>query len=148
VAIPREHGVARFRWRCRVPSNALLRVVVVRRGKVKPVEFRLRSGERGFSMFRPSEHIGTRRIIEAVRNAGKQGDLLVAELPMSLFLRLGLRLVQTPGGTPDTAVNALHVEARPSQWRSIALWVRGVPIDEWFNEFITPELFAAAEFGE
>jgi hypothetical protein len=62
--------------------------------------------------------------------------------------RLGLKLVRTPGGTPDPAVNALHVEARLSWWRRLVLLVRRVPVHEWFNERITPELAAAAKLIE
>jgi hypothetical protein len=35
-----------------VPDEGVLRVVVVRKGKVKPTEFRLREGETGLSLFR------------------------------------------------------------------------------------------------
>jgi hypothetical protein len=123
-------------------------VVVVRKGKVKPTEFRLRDGEIGLSLFRMAAVPGPEAIIAAVRAAGKQGELGLAEIPVSVFRRLGLRLVPTPGGTPDPAVNALHVEARPSRWRRIALWFRRVPIHEWFNKHITPELASVAKFGE
>jgi len=67
---------------------------------------------------------------------------------VSVFRSLRLRLVRTPGGTPDSAVNNLHIEARPSWWRLVVLRFRGVPIHEWFNEYITPELAAAARLVE
>jgi hypothetical protein len=67
---------------------------------------------------------------------------------VSLLRRLGHRLVRTPGGTPDPAVNALHVEARPSEWRRLVLRLRGVPVHEWFNACITPALAAAAKLVE
>ena len=131
-----------------MPDEGVLRVVVVRKGKVKPTEFRLRDGEVGLSLFRSADQTGPEAILAAVRAAGKQGDLDVVEIPVSLFRRLRLRLVRTPGGTPDPAVNALHIEARPSWWRRLVLRFRGVPIHEWFNEYITPELAAAAKLVE
>ncbi len=72
----------------------------------------------------------------------------IVEIPVSVFRRSGLRLVPTPGGTPDPAVNALHIEAQPSWWRRLVLRFRGVPILEWYNEYITPELAAAARLVE
>ena len=100
-------------------DDGVLRVVVVRKGKVKPTEFRLRDGETGLSLFRRADQADAKAIIAVVRAAGKQGDLGIAELPVAVFRRLGLRLVRTPGGTPDPAVNALHVEARPPSWRDL-----------------------------
>src|SRR5947208_2951725 len=94
-------------------SPSMLRVVVVRKGKVKPSEFRLRDGEVGLSLFLSSDQTGPEAILAAVRAAGKQGELDVVEMPESVFRELGLRLLRTPGGTPDPAVNDLHVEARP-----------------------------------
>ncbi len=129
-------------------ADGVLRVVVVRKGKLKPTEFRLREGENGLSLFWTDEHTGVKAIIAAVRAAGKQGELAVAEIPENVFRTLGLRLVRTLGGTPDPAVNALHVEARPSLWRQLILWVRRVPVHEWFNERITPGLAAAAKLVE
>jgi hypothetical protein len=131
-----------------VPEDRVLRVVVVRRGKVRPTEFYLRHGEIGLSLFRMSEVTGPEEIIAAVRAAGKQGELAIAEIPERVVRRLGLGLVRTPGGTPDPAVNALHVEARPSWWRRVVLWFRRVPIHEWFNERIAPKLVAAAKLVE
>ncbi len=123
-------------------------MVVVRRGKVKATEFRLREGEIGLSLFRKADRPDPEAIIAAVRAAGKQGELEVAEIPVSVFRRLGLRLVRTPGGTPDPAVNALHVEARPPWQRRLVLWLRGAPIHEWFNERVAPQLAAAAKLVE
>ena len=123
-------------------------MVVVRKGKVKPTEFRLRDGETGLSLFRRADQADAKAIIAVVRAAGKQGDLGIAELPVAVFRRLGLRLVRTPGGTPDPAVNALHVEARPPSWRRLVLRLCGVPIHKWFNERIAPELAAEAKLVE
>ena len=129
-------------------DDGVLRVVVVRKGKVKPVEFRLREGELGLSLFRRMHQPGLDVIIAAVRAAGKQGDLGVAEIPSSVLRRLGLRLVRTLGGTQDPIVNALHVEARPSWWRRLVLWFRRVSVHDWFNECVTPELAGAANLVE
>jgi hypothetical protein len=131
-----------------VPDEGVLRVVVVRKGKVRPTEFRLRDGEVGLSLFRSADQADSEAILAAVHAAGKQGELAVVEIPVSLFRRLGLTLVRTPGGTPDPAVNALHVEARPSWWRQLVLHLRRVAVHEWFNEYITPELAAAAKLVE
>jgi hypothetical protein len=130
-----------------VPAEELLRVVVVRKGKVKPTEFRLRDGERGLSLFR-SDPPGADAIIAAVRAAGKQGDLGIAEIPVRVIRELGLRLVATTGGTPDAAVNRLHVEARPTVWRRFVLRLRRVAVHDWFNEQVTPRLAAAATLIE
>src|SRR5215218_148378 len=97
--------------------DEVLRVVVVRRGVVRPTEFRLRAGEVGLSLFRTTAEVSPDAIVAAVRAAGKQGELGTAEIPASVFRDLGLRLVPTPGGTPDASVNACHVEAHPSWWR-------------------------------
>ncbi len=131
-----------------MPDEGVLRVVVVRKGKVKPTEFRLRDGEVGLSLFRPDDEIGPEAILAAVRAAGKQGELGVVEIPVSVFRWMRLGLVRTPGGTPDPAVNALHIEARPLWWRRLVLRLRGVPVHEWFNDYITPELAAAAKLVE
>jgi hypothetical protein len=135
-------------WRRRVPDESVFRVVVVRKGKVKPTEFRLRDGEVGLSLFRSADQTGPEIILAAVRAAGKQGELDVVEIPVRLFRRLRLRLVRTPGGTADPAVNALHIEARPSWSQRIILRLRGATIHEWFNESITPALAAAAKLIE
>jgi hypothetical protein len=131
-----------------VAADVVLRVVVVRRGKVKPTEFRLRDGEIGLSLFRQADRPDAAAIVAAVRAAGKQGELGVAEIPVGVFRRLGLRLMRTPGGTPDPAVNALHVEARPPWWRRLLLWLRRVSIPEWFNSRVAPVLAAAAKLAE
>lgn len=128
-----------------MPGDIVLRVVVVRKGKLKATEFRLRQGEPGLSLFRAEEHLSAEALIKAVRAAGKQGDLAVAEIPVGVIHRLGLKLVATPGGTSDPLVNGLHVEARPSFLRRLALWFRREAVHDWFNEHITPELAAAAK---
>jgi hypothetical protein len=131
-----------------VPNDGVLRVVVARKGKVKPTEFRLRDEEIGLLLFRRADQPNPEAIIAAVRAAGKQGELGVAEIPERLFRDLGLRLVPTPGGTPDPAVNAIHLEARPSWWRQLVLLFRRAAVHEWFNERIAPKLAAAARLVE
>lgn len=58
-----------------MPGESVLRVVVVRKGKVKATEFRLRPDEIGLSLFRVADHIDAETLVAAVRAAGKQGDL-------------------------------------------------------------------------
>ena len=131
-----------------MPDTDLLRVVVVRKGKVKAAEFRLRDGEIGLSLFRNADSPGAQAILAAVHAAGKQGELGIAEIPEVVFHQLGLRLVRTPGGTPDPEVNAVHIEARPSRWCRLKLWLHGRPVHVWFNDQITPQLAAAAKLIE
>jgi hypothetical protein len=131
-----------------VADEELLRVVVVRRGKVRAAEFRLREGEIGLSLFRKVDAPDAGTIVAAVHAAGKQGDLAVAELPVRVLRGLGLSVVPTPGGTPDPDVNRLHVEARPSFWRRLVLRVGGKAVHEWFNETVTPRLAEVAKLVE
>jgi hypothetical protein len=63
-----------------------------------------------------------------VRAVGKQGELAVAEIPARVLHDCGLRLIATPGGSSDPAVNAQHMEARPSWWRRFVLRFRGIPV--------------------
>ena len=58
--------------------NELLRVVTLRKGKLKSVEFKLREGEKGLSLFAYRGQPGPAEVIEAVRAMGKQGDLAAA----------------------------------------------------------------------
>jgi hypothetical protein len=131
-----------------VPGDNVLRVVVVRKGKVKSSEFRLRPDEIGLSLFLTGDHIDPNALVAAVRGAGKQGDLAVAEIPADVIHHFGLVLVSTPGGTPDPDVNALHVEARPSWWRRLVLRFRRETIPDWFNKHVAPELAATARLIE
>jgi len=131
-----------------MPADELLRVVLVRRGTVRPTEFRLRPGETGLSVFRSTPDVSPDAIVSAVRAARKQGELGTAAISASVFRALGLRIVPTPGGTPDPAVNACHVEARPSWWRRLVLRARGRAVHDWFNERVTPELARAARLSE
>ena len=65
----------------------LLRVVALRKGKLKPVEFRLRPGEHGLSLFRLVNSETPDRVLEAVRLMGKTGDLAAAVIDSQSFLR-------------------------------------------------------------
>ncbi len=131
-----------------MPQYGIIRVVVVRKGKVKPTEFRLRNDETALSLFRAADVPHPEAIIAAVRASGKQGDLGMVEIPVDALRRLGLVLVRTPGGTPDPVVNAAHAKARPALWRRLVLRMQRVPIHEWFNECIAPELAAEAKLVE
>src|SRR5436309_868275 len=94
-------------------SSAFLRSAAERR----PTEFRLRPGDRGLSLFALVDDPGPNAVIEAVRAAGKQGDLAAAVFEIADLRRLGLVIVRTNGGTLDPAVNAIHMEARLPRWR-------------------------------
>lgn len=125
-----------------------LRVVVIKKGKIKASDFRLREGEIGLSLFVTTDPANCAAIIAAVRAAGKQGELGLAQIPGELIHQLSLRLVPTLGNTPDAQVNRLHVEARPTRWRQILLWFRRYPIHAWFNDTITQQLAASAKVLE
>jgi len=102
----------------------------------------------GLSLFKYSGTVASELILDAVRSAGKQGELGIVEISVQAFVRLRLRLVSTPGGTPDPTVNAIHAEARLPWWRQLLLRVRGVAVHDWFNENVTPELAREARLIE
>ena len=106
-------------------AKELLRVVNLRRGKLSPAEFRLREGEKGLSLFAHQEQPGSAQVIEAVRAAGKRGDLRAAAIPAREIRDLRLTLVQTRGGTPSAEVNAVHCEARLPWLRRLLPRLRG-----------------------
>jgi hypothetical protein len=124
--------------------DAFVRVVVLRRGKVKPAELMLRDGEKGLSLFARSHAVRAGRILQAVRAAGKQGELGLTVISAADLIKMGLALVQTPGGTPSEIVNALHYEARLSWWRRVRLWLGRQSIVDYFNEHVSPRIQAAS----
>lgn len=87
-------------------SDTFIRVVALKKGMLKPSEFKLRPGELGLSLFTRAEHPGPAEIVEAVRAAGKQGELAAAFIPASHIKALVLVITRTEGGTPEPAVNA------------------------------------------
>jgi len=121
-------------------AKEFLRIVVLRRGKVKPVEFRLRSGEKGLSLFAHVVAPSPTEVIRAVRGAGKQGHLAAVVVTERELHSLGLVLISTPGGTPVPEVNAVHYEARLPWWRRLVLWLRGRQPIDFFNEHAAPRL--------
>jgi hypothetical protein len=125
-----------------------LRVVTLRKGALKPAEFRLREGEKGLSLFALTVQPGAAEVIEAVRAAGKQGELAAASIPAERLRALGLRLVQTPGGTPVAEVNAIHYEARLPLLKRLLLRLLGSRLQEYFNEQISPQLCAVTRLLE
>lgn len=129
-------------------SGEVLRVVAVRRGRTRPTEFRLRPGERGLSLFALVDEPGPEAVIEAVRSAGKQGDLAAAVFDVADLRRLGLRLVRTRGGTPSTAVNAIHLEARHPRWRALLIRLSGRALHDDFNERFADRLAELARLLE
>ncbi|HXG10096.1 MAG TPA: hypothetical protein VNK04_09935 [Gemmataceae bacterium] len=122
----------------------LLRVVGLSKGKLKPSEFRLREGEVGLSLFARTAHPSPDEVREAVRAAGKRGELAVAVLSVEQIGSLGLVLVQTPGGTPSPEVNAIHYEACLRWFRRLLLRLRGIGIHDYFNQELSPKLCEAA----
>jgi hypothetical protein len=122
-----------------------LRVVALWRGALKAAEFRLRPGETGLSLFARLDHPTPEEIVEAVRSAGKQGELAAAVIPASAIRELGLVLVKTTGGTPVSAVNAVHFEARLHWWRRFVLFLRGKGLHDSFNDRFAHRLYEAAQ---
>lgn len=129
-------------------ARELLRVVTLRKGKVKPVEFRLRQGERGLSLFACLDDPSPADVVRAVQAVGKQGELGAAVIPAHAIHALGLTLVQTPGGTSVAEVDAVHFEARLPFLRGVFLRLRGLRIPEYFNDRFSQKLFEAARLRD
>jgi len=91
-------------------------------------------------MFLKRENPKPDRIIEAVRAVGKRGELGVAEIQAAVVAKLGLKVISTPGGTPDLEVNAVHVEARLPWWRRILSELGWMDDVAYFNRHISPTL--------
>jgi hypothetical protein len=91
---------------------------------------------------------GPELILEAVREAGKQGDLGLASLAAGELRALGLVLVQTPGGTPSQAVNRIHYEACLPWLRRLWLRVQFRSDTEYFNDQPSAQINAAARLVE
>ncbi|GEM_PF-4322856 len=117
-----------------MPAKQLVRVVALRKGKLKSVEFRIREGERGLSLFEYQSSSRLHEVVEAVRSLGKQGDLAAAVLQTADIRSLGLVLVHTLGGTSSRQINELHVEARLPLWRKLWLFLRGIRAYDYFND--------------
>lgn len=124
--------------------SEFLRVVALRRGRLNPVEFRLRVGEKGLSLFALVDEPGPSSVVEAVRAAGKQGELAIAAIPGHEMAALGLILVQTTGGTADPAVNAIHYEARLPWLRRTLIGLRGARLHEYFNDKLSRRIWEIA----
>ena len=132
-----------------MPKNEqILRVVVVRTGKVKPTEFRMRDGEIGLSLFRTADQPNPEAIIAAVRAAGKQGELGVGRDPgefVSPESGTG-GLYQRPAERPILGSQTpCTLKLGHPGWRRLVLRFRRLSAYEWFNERITPELAAVAK---
>ena len=125
-------------------EKEFLRIVTLRRGKLKPAEFNIRDGEKGLSLFAHRAEPNAEEVISAVRAAGKQGFLAAAAISAQQIAALGLRVLQTKGGTPDARVNAIHYEARLSFLRKLFLRLRGIRHHEYYNEHLSPKLCAVA----
>lgn len=121
-----------------------VRVIAVRRGRFRAAEFALRSGEQGLSLFVCRTDGEVQMVIDAVRAAGKTGELAAAALTGQDVDALGLELVPTPGATPDDRVNHLHVEARLSVATAALARRLGQEPWEFFNQQIAGEIVARA----
>jgi hypothetical protein len=69
-------------------------------------------------------------VVQAVRAAGKQGNLAAAAISAEEIQALGLVLIKTRGGTPGTEVNDIHFEARLPLLRRLFLRLRGLPLHD------------------
>ena len=125
-------------------AEQTVRVVAVRGGRCRVAEFALRRGESGLSMFACETEQEVRRVVEAVRAAGKKGELAAAALTEHDLEALGLERVPLPGGTPDERVNELHVEVRLSV--STAETARRLSQEPWefFNQQMSGAIHARA----
>ncbi len=128
----------------RLSNEELMRVVRVRRGALKIGEFQLRPGEKGLSLFAHDPAITTEQLMQAVRDAGKQGELATAIVPVQVILDLGLVIVRTPGGTPDAEVNRFHREVRLKWWKRAWLRIRRMSIADHFNRSYSDAIFGSA----
>ena len=124
---------------------AFIRVVALKKGGLKAAEFRLRPSEKGLSLFASTDHPSPAEVIEAVRAAGKHGELAAALIPASRIRALGLVVPRTEGGTPVPAVNAIHYEARLPFFRKLLALFRGLPQHEYFNAKYSERLYEAAQ---
>jgi hypothetical protein len=124
---------------------AFLRVVALKKGGLKAAEFRLRPGEKGLSLFASTDQPNPAEVIEAVRSAGKQGDLAAALIPASRIQALGLVVSRTEGGSPVPAVNTIHYEARLPFFRRLLVLFRGLALHEYFNANYSERLYEAAQ---
>jgi hypothetical protein len=129
-------------------AQELFRVAALRNGKLKPVEFKLRRGEKGLSLFAHTNNPDPVEVIEAVEGAGKQGDLVAAIIPAQELRALGLILVQTRGGTSNSRVNGIHFEARLPFLRRLFLPLRGIRLHDYFNDHFSLKLCALARVLE
>jgi hypothetical protein len=126
----------------------LFRVVALRKGKLKSVEFKIREGEKGLSLFARTARPGPMEVLEAVRAIGKQGELALAIIPAGEIRKLGLSLVQTPGGTPLQEVNAIHFEARFPWRRKLLLLLRGIRPHDEFDARLSDKLCELARIWQ
>jgi hypothetical protein len=129
-------------------ANQALRIVALRRGKIKPGEFKLREGEKGLSLFLHVKEPSPSTIVEAVRAAGKRGDLGVAVISEGALTALGLVLVKTNGGTQSEEVNRVHLEARVPWLRRFWLWLRFRSLTDYFNQEMSPRINVIAHLME
>src|SRR5437870_6948745 len=122
-----------------------IRVVTLRKGEAGPSEFMLRKGEKGLSLFANAEKPSPAEAIDAVRLMGKRGVLAAVSLKRRDIRNLGLIIVQTPGGTGNEEVNAIHFEARLPFFRRLWLRLYGTAPHEYFNKAYSKGLCRLAQ---
>jgi hypothetical protein len=83
-------------------------------------------------------------MVMAVKAAGKGGKLAAAVLRTEDINALGLRLIKTPGGTPDPWVNTFHFETRLEFLREVSFSFRAEARRQFFNSIHSPQLLALA----
>jgi len=121
----------------------LIRVVALSKDEFKLSEFMLRKSENGLSLFARVERPSPAEAIEAVRLMGKRGDLIAVSLKPRDIRNMGLTIVQTPGGTGNEEVNAIHFELHLPFFRRLWIRLRRIPVHEYFNESYSHKLFRA-----
>lgn len=124
--------------------NSTVRVVAIRRGRFRVADFALREGEDGLSLFACQNENDIRRVVDAVRAAGKSGQLAAAALNADDLNALGLEVIRTSGATPDERANELHVEARLSPSSAELARRLGQTPWEFFNQQIAGAMHARA----
>ena len=129
-------------------AEKLVRVVRLTGGKLRPVEFRLRPGEVGLSVFACKEAARIEDIVEAVRSLGKRGTLAAACISPHVIRELGLKLIRTPGGTLRADINDMHFEIRLTIWQRLWVSLKRKRHSDYFNEVVAPQRYATARVIE
>lgn len=131
-----------------IGNREFIRVVAFdkgRVGKIKVREFTLRGDETGLSTFLNVPDPHATEVIQAVSDAGKQGVLSAVKFSERSIFFLGLVIVQTPGGTPNERVNAIHFEFQLSALDSLDAYMKDMSAADYFNKYYSEKLMAIAQ---